>query len=215
MGDLTNARELLVNGIDKLELKINNNVVNELLKYVELLLKWNKTYNLTAIVDIKEVIKYHILDALTLIKYIEDNQLINTTSSLIDVGSGMGIPGIILAICYKDTKVEVLDSNNKKASFLKQVAIELGLHNLTVILSRIEKYLPDKKYDIITSRAFAQTQLFVNLSKNLIKENGCFLAMKSHKVMDELKHLHNYSVVIIEVAIPDVADKRFLVKISK
>lgn len=209
------SKSLLLDGIDQLQLEIRADIIDDLLHYINLLLKWNNIYSLTAIIKIDEVIKHHLLDGLTLIKYIEECELVKPGSCIIDIGSGMGVPGIILAIYYKNNKIEVLDSNNKKTSFLRQVGIELGLQNLVVTTSRVEEYSPRHKYDIITSRAFAEMKLFVSLSEHLLNSNGCFLAMKGSKAVDESKFLDGYSVDIARLVIPGVTKDRFLVKIER
>ena len=200
---------LLEDGIKKLGLIPESIKINKLIKYVELLLKWNKVYNLTAITDVNQIITHHLLDGLTVIPHISQY------SSIIDVGSGMGVPGVIIAIWYPDCKVTALDSNNKKTAFLQQVAIELGIGNLYVVTSRVESYIPEAKFDMAISRAFADTNLFIDLAKHLLCQNGIFMVMKSEKIMNELNKLpKQYKYDCIDVQIPGIADKRILVKIE-
>jgi len=209
--DLKLENKLLL-GANKLNLDIDKLRLSQLLSYMQLLLKWNKVYSLTAITDPEEVITYHLLDGLTLVKYLNNAGFNMVSNTILDVGSGMGIPGIILAIC--GFSVTVLDSNHKKTSFLSQVKIELGLKNLTVVNARVENYKHIDKFSIVTSRAFAELKLFVDLTKHLLHDNGYFLAMKSQKVVEELDKITGYSSEIIEVHIPETHDKRFLVKIK-
>lgn len=208
------ARQLLQHGVDELKLNLADDTITALLSYVELLLKWNGVYSLTAITNWNDIIIYHVLDGLTLVKYLVDNNL-KSRAAIIDIGSGMGVPGIIVAICYNDAKVTVLDSNAKKASFLRQVGIELSLNNLTVINSRVEEYNLPGGYDIITSRAFAKIGLFIKLSEHLLAPDGYFLTMKSSGVNEEYAKVCDYFLTVIEVYIPQIPDKRFLVKINK
>ena len=119
-----------------------------LLEYVSLLQKWNSTYNLTALRNPAQMISHHILDSLTLLPYVQ------AAKTLMDVGSGGGMPGIPTAICRPDLQITLLDSNTKKTTFLQQAVIELGLHNVTVASGRVEA-MHDKKVDVVTSRAFA------------------------------------------------------------
>jgi len=193
-------------------LNLTSQQILHLARYVELLLKWNKVYSLTAITDMHEVLVYHIVDGLSVVKYLNDSKL--DFSNILDVGSGMGVPGIILAISYPQINVVLVDSNSKKTTFLRQVVIELGLKNVEVLTHRVENYHIENGYDIIVSRAFARLNLFVELTRHLLSPSGFFLAMKSKKIVEELAELGDEKVEIIETQIPGVLDKRFLVKIS-
>ncbi len=197
----------LTEDISKLGLIPDEDKTRQLLSYIELLIKWNKTYSLTAINNINDILKYHILDGLAVVPYLE--QFIN----IIDIGSGMGVPGIILAIWQPKLKVSVLDSNSKKTAFLQQVKIELNLANLSVINSRVEEYDPVDKFDIAISRAFSSSQIFINLVTRLIKPGGFLMLMKGQNINDELKFLTN-RYVIIDLDIPKISEKRFLLKIE-
>ena len=202
----------LSDGVTELGLTLEHDKIVKLARYIELLLKWNKVYSLTAITDLDEVITYHILDGLSVVEYLTQQEI--SFNKLLDVGSGMGVPGIIIAISYPDKQVGLLDSNNKKSAFLRQVSIELGLTNVDVLTQRVEDYTVVDGYDILISRAFAQLDIFVKLTKHLLKPSGFFLAMKSKNLPNELTLLNRYRVDVIDVAIPRVLDKRFLVKIS-
>jgi 16S rRNA (guanine527-N7)-methyltransferase len=201
--------KLLEDGIKKLGLIPDTIKVNQLITYIELLLKWNKVYSLTAITNTQDIITHHMLDGLTVVPYI------NSYHKIIDVGSGMGVPGVIIAIWYPEHHVTALDSNSKKTAFLQQVTIELGLNNLHVVTSRVESYIPETKFDMVISRAFADTNRFMNLTKHLLCQNGIFMAMKSEKAMDELNKLpKQYKYDCIDLEMPGIADKRVLVKIE-
>ena len=207
--------ELLSIKSKELGLDLSDHIIRELLAYVDLLLKWNKIFSLTAITDMDDVLNYHILDGLTVIAYLNKQNIVFKTTRFIDVGSGMGVPGIILAICYRNSEVAVLDSNSKKTAFLTQIAIELGLRNLMVMTKRVEAYKPEYKYDIVVSRAFADIGLFVSLSQHLLADNGFYLAMKGSNVDVELAKVMGMANEVTEVHIPGILDKRFLVKITK
>lgn len=203
--------QTLINGCKELNIQLSTEMENKLFNYVKILLKWNKTYSLTAITDLDEIIKYHILDGLTVVNFL--NSQLTQFTNIVDVGSGMGVPGIILAIYYSNKQVTLVDGNNKKSIFLKQVAIELNLTNVVVVNSRVENYIPVVKFDIIISRAFARLNLFIQLTKHLCSKSGYFIAMKSKNVEQELDIQDNYAIRVNETKIPYVVDKRFLVKI--
>ncbi|MFN7093835.1 MAG: 16S rRNA (guanine(527)-N(7))-methyltransferase RsmG [Burkholderiales bacterium] len=198
----------LASGILELGLELNEGKLLQLITYTQLLLKWNKVYSLTTITNTERIIKYHLLDGLTVIPHLA------ASTSLIDIGSGMGVPGVIIAIWCPELSVTVLDSNQKKAAFLQQVAIELGLTNLTVINQRVEQYKPEAKFDLAISRAFANSHLFLQLAKHLLKPGGTILAMKSQKVQAELAELVEYKCRVIPVTIPGSLDARYLLEIK-
>ena len=152
------------------------------------------------------MIIYHLLDGLTTIKYLDE------FSSIIDVGSGMGVPGIIIAIWCSDKKIVVLDSNHKKTAFLKQTVIELSLENIEVICSRVEDYIPQNPYDLAISRAFSSSKLFISLARHLVKNT--LMLMKSHKVDSEIDQITDHKYNILEVNLPFCDDKRYLLKIE-
>lgn len=201
MEEIDEATKLLTNGIQELGLAPDWQKLDLLLKYMSLLQKWNKVYSLTAITKTQHIVTHHLLDGLTVVPYI------TTAKRIIDVGSGMGVPGIVLAIWSPSLQVTLLDSNQKKCTFLKQVAIELGLNNVEVVCERVEAYLPELKLDVVISRAFASTQLFMDLTRHLLIKNGYFLAMKS-KADEIVIGAHP-----IKVKIPGVNDERMLLKI--
>lgn len=198
---------ILALGLDKVEHK-----VRQLIAYIQLLHKWNKVYSLTAIKAADDIVKYHLLDGLTLMPYVDGVQ------SILDVGSGMGVPVVIIAIWYPNTMVVALDSNNKKTAFLQQVAIELGLSNLAVVKSRVEEYRAVDGFDIITSRAFADVEVLVQLAGHLLRHKGCFLAMKGINVVKELASsslsMNAYQTDALRVRVPIIDLERVLLKIT-
>ncbi len=199
-------QDILRNGIIELGLTPDETKIDKLLSYIELLKKWNKTYSLTSVTDLEQIIIYHLLDGLTTISYI------NEFNSIIDIGSGMGVPGVIIAIWCPDKKISLLDSNHKKTAFLKQVVIELGLSNIDVICSRVEDYNPIVPYDLAISRAFSSGKLFIDLAKHLV--NGVLMLMKSIKIDNETDQILNYKYNIIELNLPFCVDKRYLLEIE-
>jgi 16S rRNA (guanine527-N7)-methyltransferase len=142
------------------------------------LIKWNRAYNLTAIRDPKEIVTKHFLDSLAILPLMRGRVL--------DVGSGAGFPAIPLALAHRDLAVTALDSNGKKARFLRHVQRTLEIPNLEVIESRVESYRPEKLFDVITSRAFASLGEFVVSTRNLLATSGAWIAMKGKIDAQEL-----------------------------
>lgn len=143
----------------------------KLIAYLELLRKWNRVYNLTAIRDLEESVLLHILDSLSIQPYLQGNRLI-------DVGTGAGLPGIPLALTCPDKQFFLLDSNSKKTRFLSQAMYELQLKNIEVVHARCEDFNESTKFDSILSRAFASIQVMLESTQHLLAERGQFLAMK-------------------------------------
>lgn len=205
-------RDDLVSGIEQLKLSAicDESKVEQLLKYLNLLEKWNKTYSLTAITKIQDMVNYHLLDALSILPYLGD---IVKLHNIIDIGSGMGVPGVVIAICYPELKVTVLDSNSKKTAFLQQVAIELKINNLIVKCLKVQDYAPLEKFDIVISRAFASSSTFASLTKHLVNASGVLMAMKGNNIDSEISKLPNdCEYEIIKLSIPNFDVSRFLLK---
>ena len=201
--------ELLVDGITQLGLRVTASQLKQLVAYKDILLRWNKVYSLTAITNPRDLIIQHLLDGLSLVVHIPPD------ARVLDVGSGMGVPGVILAIVLSDVEITVLDANNKKSTFLQQVKIELGLSNLNVICKRVESYTPDKLFTVITSRAFADLALFIQLTEHLLAENGCYLAMKAERGLSEMKEISGFECSQIELKVPYLDAKRFLIEMKR
>ncbi len=201
--------ELLVDGITQLGLSVTDNQLRQLISYKDILLRWNKVYSLTAITNPRELIIQHLLDGLSIVNHIMED------SCVLDVGSGMGVPGIILAIMLPKSKITVLDSNSKKSAFLQQVKIELELSNLSVVCKRVELYIPDELFTIITSRAFADLALFVQLTEHLIADNGLYLAMKAERGLSEMKEIDGFACRQIGLNVPYLDAKRFLIEMKR
>lgn len=192
-------------GSQSLGLNLTQTQITQLFEYTKLLAKWNKTYSLTAITAMPEMVTYHILDGLTIIPYL------NNFATILDVGSGMGVPGIIIAICNPDKKVVVLDSNSKKTGFLNQVKIELKLSNLTVVHSRVEAYSPKFAFCAVVSRALTTMDVFIKWCNHLVKPGGVIMAMKAKGVEDEITLIEKeFSYELIPLSIPDVTYSKYL-----
>ncbi|HEY0563034.1 MAG TPA: 16S rRNA (guanine(527)-N(7))-methyltransferase RsmG [Methylophilus sp.] len=162
---------LLANGIAEMGLAVSEYAQQQLLQYLALLQKWNKVYNLTAVRQPQDMVTLHLLDSLSVLPYVGHQ-------NLLDVGSGAGLPGIVMAICKPELAVTTIDTVQKKAIFMRQVKGELGLDNLTVVHARVENYQPPAPFAQIISRAFSDIALFTQLTQHLIARNGQWLAMK-------------------------------------
>ena len=200
--------ELLANGIAEMGLAVSREAQEKLLAYLALLQKWNKVYNLTAVRDPLEMVTLHLLDSLSVLPYID-------SSNLLDVGSGGGLPGIVLAICQPEVQVTTLDAVQKKAIFMRQVKGELGLSNLTVVNARVESYQPAEKFEAIISRAFSELALFVKLTQHLLAKNGQWLAMKGQEPHEELQGLDVSLNKIIPLKVAGLDAERHLVVLKK
>ena len=194
-------KEKLMQALQALKLDLNGVQVDSLHRYLVLMQKWNKVYNLTAIQDMEAMLSHHVLDSLAIWPYIiEQNYL--------DVGTGAGLPGIPLAICFPEKKFTLLDSNSKKTSFLLEVVRQLGLKNVDVRHARIES-ASTGHYDAVVSRAFSSLDDFVKVATPQLRKHGTLLAMKGPKVIEELKHYHGqYELQTLEV--PFLNEQRFL-----
>lgn len=173
---------ILEKGIKDAKLDISEQTQGKLLDYLALMQKWNKVHNLTAVRDVDEMVTLHLLDSLVVLPFID-------AKSLLDVGSGGGLPGIPLAICLPDLKVTVIDSNNKKVSFMRQAKAELGIANLEVLGGRVEDIAAIRSFEIIISRAFSDLGLFISLTRHLLDVQGKWLAMKGVYPEAELAEL--------------------------
>ncbi|MBV1869496.1 MAG: 16S rRNA (guanine(527)-N(7))-methyltransferase RsmG [Gammaproteobacteria bacterium] len=201
---------LLRSGIDKLQLDLREDRFQQLLAYHGLLQDWNKAYNLTSIRDPEQMIVRHLLDSLSVVHCIREEQVL-------DLGTGAGLPGLVLAIVYPDKNYQLLDSNGKKTRFINQVKIDLGLKNVTVAKSRAETYQPQPVCQAVTSRAFATLSDSIALLSNLLMVGGRFYAMKAKLLDQELKDLPDtYSLEKIQpINVPFLAEDRHLVIIKR
>ncbi len=202
-------------GCEALGLSLEEQQKKLLLNYVVLLNKWNKAYNLTAIRDIEEMVRRHLLDSLAVAKYINGE-------NYIDVGTGPGLPGIPLAIIFPEKHFTLLDSNSKKTRFLFQAKTELNLSNIDVVHSRVEKFqapvsLEKNGFDGVLSRAFATLADMVNWCQHLPHKNGYFLAMKGKYPEDEIDQLPNgYKVAqTYPLPVPGEEGERHLIEIEQ
>lgn len=176
--------QLLQTQTASLKLDLSTQQTSHLLAYLDLIAKWTKVYNLTAVRDPAEMMTHHLLDSLAIISSL--NKRIEQ-GSLLDVGSGAGLPGVVIAICCPDIQVTCVDTVAKKATFIKQVALELKLPNLTGLHARVENIT--QSFDVVCSRAFASLKDFTDWSVNALAPTGVWMAMKGKHPTDELAAL--------------------------
>ncbi|SDI90737.1 16S rRNA (guanine(527)-N(7))-methyltransferase RsmG [Billgrantia gudaonensis] len=177
------GRRHLDDGLDQLDIAVDARQHERLLALVELLHKWNRAYNLTAIRSPDEMVAKHLLDSAAVAPYV-------TEEPLLDVGAGPGLPGLVLAILAPQRSVTLLDSNGKKVRFQRQAVMELGLDNVVPVQARVEAFEPgDARYPQVISRAFASLGDFVRLTNPLVAPGGRWLAMKGPAADDELAEL--------------------------
>ncbi|NOZ36750.1 MAG: 16S rRNA (guanine(527)-N(7))-methyltransferase RsmG [Gammaproteobacteria bacterium] len=171
----------LAEGLAKIDLELDAAVQARLLAYLDLLAKWNRTYNLTAVRKPEQMLVRHLFDSLVIHPFLRGPQIL-------DVGSGAGLPGIPLALAYPDYDFTLLDSNSKKTRFITQAVAELGLNNVTVVQSRIETYTA-AEFDTIVSRAFSTLTEFAHAVQPCLATDGILLAMKGVYPSTELAEL--------------------------
>lgn len=171
----------LERGLGELALALPAGASEKLMSYLQLLAKWNKTYNLTAIRDPLQAVSHHLLDSLAVLRELPDR-----TGALADVGSGAGLPGIPIAIAEPARTVTLNDANEKKGAFLRQAVIELGLANATVHMGRVEDWRPAEGFAVVISRGFASLVDFLADCRHLVAPSGVLAAMKGVYPSDEL-----------------------------
>ena len=204
------ATTSLRNGLSAMAITVSDKQFNQLCLYLDLLEKWNVAYNLTAVRDVSQMVSVHLLDSLSILPFVSTQ-----AHSVLDVGSGGGLPGVPLAIMRSDLAVTLIDSHSKKTAFLQQAVIELGLNNVQVITDRVEN-VKEFQYDIIVSRAFAELGDFVRLSSHLLSNQGVWLAMKGVYPYEEIDRLPENIMVkqVLEVKVPFIDGSRHIVEMA-
>jgi 16S rRNA (guanine527-N7)-methyltransferase len=194
-------------GLRDMRLPLEAGAVEKLAAYLELLSKWNRVHNLTAVRDTDQMVPLHVMDSLSLLPHIRDAR------SLLDVGTGAGLPGIPVAIARPELAVTLLDSSHKKAAFLEQARVELGLANVAVVCERVESFAPAQRFDAVVSRAFSDLPDFIAQARHLVADGGRLIAMKGVYPFDEIARVpssHRVSEVV-ELHVPHLDAKRHLV----
>ena len=203
--------DVLKQGIKDLKLDLADDQVEKLLDYLALLNKWNSVYNLTSVRDPMQMVTLHLLDSLAAVPAFAG------AVNVLDVGAGGGLPGMVLAISRPDMKVSMIDTVHKKTAFLNQVKAELGLSNVTVYTKRVEQLEVKTKFDVITSRAFADLSDFVNWSGHLLEQGGRFIALKGVAPPEEQERLPEaWKVTALQpLSVPGLNAERHLVFIVR
>ncbi|MBL4908453.1 MAG: 16S rRNA (guanine(527)-N(7))-methyltransferase RsmG [Alteromonadaceae bacterium] len=192
------------------QLSLTEQQINLLIQYVELLVKWNKAYNLTSVRDPQEMLVKHIMDSLVVGEKLQGN-------SFIDVGTGPGLPGIPLAILYPQKNFVLLDSLGKRITFLRQVVFQLKLKNVTPVKARVENYQADPIFDGVLSRAFASITDMITWCHHLIDDKGRFYALKGQYPQDEIESLPENIKVCqsYQLNVPQLIGERHLIELKK
>jgi 16S rRNA (guanine527-N7)-methyltransferase len=201
-----NAEGQLNQGLTSLGLTLSAEAQSRLLQYLALLSKWNRIYNLTAIREPSTLVSHHLLDSLAVLPYLEG-------TSVVDVGSGAGLPGIPLAVARPEWRIVLLDSSHKKTAFLRQVVLELNLEDTQVVTDRAERWRPVQRFDVAISRAFSDLPGFVNAAQHLCRPGGVLAAMKGVHPDEELAQLAPEVRVqgVVPLDVPGLRASRHLV----
>lgn len=212
-----NAEAVLRAGLTELHVSLSDAQVQGLLDYQNLIGKWTKVYNLTAVRDPAEMLTHHLLDSLAAVaplqKHLQSRGL--SAPSLLDVGSGAGLPGVVLAICCPTLAVTCVDTVGKKAAFIKHVALALGLPNLSGLHARVETIT--QPFDVICSRAFASLADFTGWSQAALAPSGVWMALKGKHPAEELAMLPpDVAMFHVEpLAVPGLAAERCIIWLQK
>lgn len=177
--DRAGLAQVLADGVQEMQLDVTPAQQEQLLDYLALMNKWNSVYNLTSLRDPMQMVTHHLLDSLAAVP------AFGGARNVLDVGAGGGLPGVVLAICRPDMKLSMIDTVHKKTAFLKQVKAELDLANVTVYTMKVQELEVSDKFDVITSRAFADLSDFLAWSGHLLAEGGKFIALKGTAPAEE------------------------------
>lgn len=200
---------VLVEGVRALGIVLPAGAMERFEGYLDLLEKWNAVINLTAVRERSRMVTLHLLDSLTVAPRLVDK------SRLLDVGSGGGMPGIPLAIALPHLAATLLEPNQKKAAFLRQAKVELGLANVRVVAERVERWQTDERFDVIVSRAFSDLPDFVAGARRLLAPAGSIIAMKGVVPFEEISRLAPDLVSeVVPVAVPNLPAERHLIVIG-
>lgn len=205
-----NATSSLEQGLALLGASDSAESAPRLVQFLELVRKWNKIYNLTAILSDERMVVEHLLDSLSILALLRPPRVL-------DIGTGAGFPGIPIAIANPALRVTLLDSSHKRCAFLRQAAIDLALTNVDIACTRVEQFRPAEPYDTVVSRAFAETATFAAVAESLVHDSGILLAMKGAYPAEEIQRLPG-SVRVLEVValrVPGLDAQRHAVIMTK
>jgi 16S rRNA (guanine527-N7)-methyltransferase len=197
-------------GLLAMGLELDAQAPVRLAAHLELIAKWNRVHNLTAVRETTQMVVLHVLDSLAVLPHVAG------AGSLLDVGSGAGLPGVPLAIARPGLRVTLLDSSHKKAAFLQQAKAELALDNVEVVCERVEQWRPEARFDVVVSRAFSELADFVAQARHLVSAQGKLVAMKGVYPFDEIARVpatHRVAQVL-ELNVPHLDAKRHLVMLE-
>lgn len=214
MSQATDLRKALCDGARILELNLSDLQLDRLLAYQALINKWTRVYNLTAVRDPAGMMTHHLLDSLSAISPLRRQFHIaglTHCAAVLDVGSGAGLPGVVIAICCPEARVTCVDAVNKKAAFISQTAMELNLPNLAGLHARVENVT--QTFNVICSRAFASLADFTKFSRTALASDGVWMAMKGRRPVDELGELPDGIEVfhVEQLTVPSLEAERCLV----
>jgi 16S rRNA (guanine527-N7)-methyltransferase len=202
-------RDRLQTGAELLGIALTEHESEQLLRFIELLSKWNRAYNLTALHDPLEMVERHLLDSLSVLPYLQG-------ARILDMGTGPGLPGIPLALLRPAWDFVLLDSNSKKIRFVRQVKLELALDNIRPLHTRVEQYHPEKPFDTLIARAFTSLPRMLELTRGLWSPAGCLLAMKGSLPREELTQLSDeIQVRCIRLRLPFSDAERHLIELRQ
>ncbi|TDR32523.1 16S rRNA (guanine(527)-N(7))-methyltransferase RsmG [Hydromonas duriensis] len=218
------VRAQLDAGLAQTALEVSLEQRSQLVEYLSLMAKWNHVYNLSAIRDADKMVSHHLLDSLVILpileEWITDLNMSEHAISVLDVGTGGGLPGVVLAIMRPNWQLTLIDPVHKKTAFLQQVKGQLALTNLNVITGKVEDLPTSQSHNIITSRAFASVIDFVQLSEKALADNGFFAAMKGVFPEDEMAELHRafigkWNATSVELHVPQLDAQRHLIQLKR
>jgi len=212
-------KDKFIKEVNKLGIEVTEEILNKLDIYYNFLIQYNSHTNLTRIIDIEEVYLKHFYDSLTIIKCID----LNKYNNLIDIGTGAGFPGMIIKIFYPKLNVTLLDSNNKKITFLKELAQKLNINDITFYHGRVEDFVKDyrEKFEIVTGRAVSNLTMFSELCIPLVKVDGYFISMKGGNTEEIEDAIYGIELLggkiedIINFQLPIENSERNLIKVKK
>lgn len=204
--DLVSHR--LARGAAALGISLTSTQLEGLLIYLSLLERWNRAFNLTAVRNPLEMVPRHLFDSLVILSYLHGN-------TVLDVGTGAGLPGMPLAICDPSRQYFLLDGNGKKLRFVRQAVMELGLDRVDVVHCRMESYQPGRKFSTIVSRAVATIAQVLCLASPLLERSGCLLVLKGQYPQEELQDpaLSNVDLTVHKLSVPELKGERHLIEI--